>query len=70
MGIRGLPIPYGVPNASPHIERFNLTLRTEALDHFIFLNVGHVLAVCSSPITSIACDPRPVTGALEFRISQ
>jgi putative transposase len=46
MGIRGLPIPYGVPNASPHIERFNLTLRTEALDHFIFLNVGHVLAVC------------------------
>jgi transposase InsO family protein len=46
MGIRALPIPYGAPNASPHIERFNLTLRTEALDHFIFLNVGHVLAVC------------------------
>jgi transposase InsO family protein len=46
MGIQGLPIPYGAPNASPHIERFNLTLRTEALDQFIFLNVGHVLAVC------------------------
>jgi putative transposase len=46
MGVEGIPIPYGAPNASPHIERFNLTLRTEALDHFIFLNVGHVLAVC------------------------
>ena len=46
IGIQGLPIPYGAPNASAHIERFNLTLRAEALDHFIFLNVGHVLAVC------------------------
>ena len=46
MGIQGLPIPYGAPNASPYIERFNLTLRTEALDHFIFLGVTHILAVC------------------------
>ena len=46
MGIEGVPIPYGAPNASPHIERFNRTLREEALNHFIFLNVGHVLRVC------------------------
>ena len=46
MGIEGIPIPYEAPNASPHIERFNRTLREEALNHFIFLNVGHVLRVC------------------------
>ena len=46
MGIEGIPIPYGAPNASPHIERFNRTLREEALNHFIFLNVNHVLRVC------------------------
>jgi len=46
MGIEGIPIPYGAPNASPHIERFNRTLREEALNHFMFLNVNHVLRVC------------------------
>jgi hypothetical protein len=40
-----------VPNdadgrASPHIERFNRTLREEALNHFIFLDAKHVLRVC------------------------
>jgi len=39
MGIEGIPIPYGAPNASPHIERFNRSLREEALNHFIFPNV-------------------------------
>ena len=47
MGIEGIPIPYGAPNASPHIERFNRSLREEALNHFIFLNVNHVLRVCA-----------------------
>jgi putative transposase len=46
MGIEGIPIPYGAPNASPHIERLNRTLREEALNHFIFLSVKHVLRVC------------------------
>ena len=46
MAIQGLPIPYGAPNASPYIERFNRTLREEALNHFIFVNVGHILRVC------------------------
>jgi transposase InsO family protein len=46
MGIEGIPIPYGAPNASPHIERFNRTLREEALNHFIFLNARQILEVC------------------------
>ena len=46
IGIQGVPIPYGAPNASPYIERLNRTLREEALDHFIFLSARHVLQVC------------------------
>ena len=45
MGIEGLPIPYGAPNASPHIERFMRTVRQEALDHFIFLGASHIRRV-------------------------
>jgi putative transposase len=47
MGIEGIPIPYGAPDASPHIERLNRSLREEALNHFIFLNVNHVRRVCA-----------------------
>jgi hypothetical protein len=46
MRIRGIPIPYGAPNASAHIERFNRTLRQEALNHFLFLSDWHILRVC------------------------
>lgn len=42
MDIEGLPTPYGAPNANPHVERFHRTLRQDALNHFIFLNAGHV----------------------------
>ena len=42
MGLQGLPIPYGAPNASPHVERFMRTLRQEALNHFIFLSADHI----------------------------
>ncbi len=45
IGIEGLPIPFGAPNANPHVERFVRTLRTEALDHFIFLNAEHIRRV-------------------------
>ena len=45
IGIRGLPIPFGAPNASPHVERFMRTLRQEALDHFIFLSADHIRRV-------------------------
>ena len=30
MGIEGIPIPYGAPNASPHIEKSNRSLHEEA----------------------------------------
>jgi len=36
LGVTGIPIPYGAPNASPHIERFMRTLREECLRRFIF----------------------------------
>jgi putative transposase len=45
MEIEGIPIPYGAPNASPHVERLVRTLREEALNHFIFLNADHVRRV-------------------------
>lgn len=46
MGIQGIPIPYGAPNANPRVERFHRSLREEALNHFIFLSARHVLQVC------------------------
>jgi hypothetical protein len=45
MGIKGIPIPYGWHNTSPHVERFIRTLREKALDHFIFLGIGHIRCV-------------------------
>jgi hypothetical protein len=42
IGIRGVPIPFGAPTASPYVERFMRTLRNEALDHFLFLTVDHI----------------------------
>jgi len=50
MGIKGIPIPYGAPNASPHIERFIRTLREEALDHFVFFGLAHIRRVLSEYI--------------------
>ena len=47
MGITGIPIPFGAPKASPHVERLMRTLREEALDHFIFLSANHVRHVVS-----------------------
>ncbi len=44
--LKAFPIPYGAPNASPYIERFNRTLREEALNHFIFTTTRSILQVC------------------------
>ena len=52
MGIQGIPIPYGAPNASPHVERFMRTLRQEALDHFLFLTVAHLRRVVHTYVAS------------------
>ena len=38
MDIRGIPIPYGAPNAQAHIERFMGTLRRELLDRILIWN--------------------------------
>ena len=38
LGIKGIPIPYGAPNASAHIERFIGTLKRECLNHFVFFS--------------------------------
>ena len=45
MGIEGIPIPYGAPNANAHVERFNRTLREDALDHFVFFSEDHIRRV-------------------------
>jgi putative transposase len=45
VGSEGIPIPYGAPNASPHVERFVRTLREEALNHIIFLTTDHIRRV-------------------------
>ncbi len=34
---KGIPIPYGAPNAAARIERFMGSLKRECLNHFIFL---------------------------------
>jgi transposase InsO family protein len=43
--IKGLPTPHRAPNANAHVERFNRTLREDALNHFIFLREDHVRRV-------------------------
>jgi transposase InsO family protein len=43
--VKGIPIPYHAPNANAHVERFNRTLREDALNHFIFLDEDHVRRV-------------------------
>ncbi len=42
MGIRGIPIPYGAPNAAAHIERLIGTLRRECLDRMLIWNEHHL----------------------------
>jgi transposase InsO family protein len=42
MWIRGIPIPYGAPNANALCERVIGTLRREVLNHFIFQSESHL----------------------------
>jgi len=45
MGIRGIAIPYGAPNAAAHIERMIGTLRRECLDRMLIWNERHLRCV-------------------------
>ena len=65
IGIKGVPIPYGAPNANPFVERFNRTLREDAPNHFIFLSEGHVRRVCREFVDYYNhARPSQVTGAI------
>jgi len=45
IGIHGIPIPYGAPNAAAHIERLIGTLRRECLDRVLIWNEEHLRRV-------------------------
>jgi hypothetical protein len=45
MGIRGISIPYGTPNATAHMERLIGTLRRECLDRMLIWNERHLRMV-------------------------
>jgi putative transposase len=47
MGIRGIPIPYGAPNATACMERLIGTLRRECLDRMLIWNERHLRLVLS-----------------------
>ena len=49
--IKGIPIPYGAPNAAAHIERFMGSLKRECLNHFIFLSEDHLRRTVTAYIT-------------------
>lgn len=46
--INGIPIPYGAPDAQPHIERFMGSLKKESLNHFVFLSEDHLRRTVSA----------------------
>jgi transposase InsO family protein len=45
LGIEGIPTPYRAPNANAYAERVNRSLRERVLNHFVFLNVRHLMRV-------------------------
>jgi len=50
MGIRGIPTPYGAPNAAAHAERMIGTLRRECLDRMLIWNERHLRCVLTEII--------------------
>jgi len=50
LDIRGIPIPYGAPNAQAHVERLIGTLRQESLDWMLIWNERHFRAVLAETV--------------------
>ncbi len=50
MNIRGIPIPYGAPNAQSHVERLIDTLRRECLDRMLIWNERQLRAVLGETV--------------------
>jgi hypothetical protein len=71
MGVKGIPTPYAAPNANANafVERFALTLRREALGHFVFLSEQHVRRVVrelrDAPARSGRVVALPVLGGVQ-----
>jgi len=51
LGVAGIPIPYGAPNAAAHVERFVGSLRRECLVHFVFLSERHLRRTVAEYVT-------------------
>ena len=50
MNIRGIPIPYGAPNAQAHVERLIGTLRRECLDRMLIWSERHLRTVLGETV--------------------
>ncbi len=61
LSIKGIPIPYGAPNAQAHIERFMGSLKRECLNHFLFLSEDHLRRTASAYVAYYN-DGRPHQG--------
>lgn len=71
LNVTGIPIPYGAPNVSPHVERFNRPLREEALDHFLFVSVAHIRRVVNAHVAYYnGARPSQATHAIPAPYSQ
>jgi putative transposase len=65
LGVKGIPMPYRAPDGNAFLERFNATLRREALDHFVFLSERHVLCVVKEYVAFYnGARPSQATGAI------
>lgn len=65
MGITGIPTPFHAPNANARLERFNGSLRREALNHFIFMSTDHIHQVVKEYVEFYNhARPSQATGAI------
>jgi len=79
LSVRGILIPCGAPNASPHVERFTRTLKQECLQHFVFFSEDQLRRTVTEfvgyynearPHQGIADIPDVATGQLPARVPE